>query len=54
MVNVTLSETGDTVPNAHAEYKGYRSVVQTVTVKDKRQYNTQETLRPVVITMARE
>ena len=37
----------------HAEYPGYKSVRKKVTLKDVRQYNTQEILEPVVITMAK-
>ena len=35
----------------HAEYPGFQSVRRTVTMKDKRQCNTQEMLEPVVVVM---
>jgi RNA polymerase sigma factor (sigma-70 family) len=37
----------------HAEYPGYKSVRRKVTMKSKEEYNTQEILKPVVITMSK-
>jgi hypothetical protein len=37
----------------HARYPGYKSVRRKVAMKSKKEYNTQEILKPVVITMSR-
>ncbi len=37
----------------HARYPGYKSVRRKVTMKSKEEYNTQEILKPVVITMSK-